>query len=123
MDATPTEAELEILQFLWKHAPATVRQVHEALAQTKQVGYTTTLKQMQRMTEKGFIAQHKTGKSHEYTAILQESAVQGSLLQHLVEIAFKGSTTDLLLRALGDDAPGEEELAALEAWLAAQKNK
>ncbi len=117
----PSEAEIEILQILWEHQPATVRFVHEQLSLKKEVGYTTTLKQMQRMTEKGLIVQHRTGKSHEFTAVIKENQVKGNLFQKLVDTAFQGSPMDLVLHALGKAEPSPEELNDLEAWLEARK--
>ncbi|RMG65457.1 MAG: BlaI/MecI/CopY family transcriptional regulator [Bacteroidetes bacterium] len=120
---TPSQAELDILHVLWAHAPATVRFVHEHLQTKKEVGYTTTLKQIQRMTEKGLIAQHKTGRSHEYTPLVQEEDVKKSLFQQLVDTAFQGSTIDLVMHALGQEQPSESELSELESWLQARKEQ
>lgn len=120
---SPSDAEIEILQVLWQHGRCTVRFIHEQVAQRREVGYTTTLKQMQRMAEKGFVQQHKTGKSHEYTALLPEQEVKGSLVQRLIDTAFKGSTADLLLHALGGKSPSEDELDALEKWLEEKRKK
>jgi len=121
MNTTPTEAELEILQVLWEQEPTTVRNIHEQIATQREVGYTTILKQMQRMVDKGFVAQHKTGKSHTYTALIRDKQVKKSLFNRLVDTAFKGSKSELLLHALGEDSTSEAELEALEQWLASQK--
>ena len=118
----PSDAELDILHVLWEHAPATVRFVHEQLQAKKDVGYTTTLKQMQRMTEKGLIAQHKTGRSHEYTPLVQAQEVKKSLFRQLLDTAFQGSAMELVMHALGEESPSEAELDALEQWLQAQKS-
>ncbi len=120
---SPSEAEIEILQVLWQHGRCTVRFIHEQVSQRREVRYTTTLKQLQRMVEKHFVQQHKTGKSHEYTALLPEQDVKGSLVQRLVNTAFKGSTADLLLHALGDSDPSEDELDALEKWLEKKRSE
>ncbi len=117
MHQTPTDSEIEILQILWQEGQLTVRAIHEQIAQRREVVYTTTLKQLQRMVDKGFVQQHKTGKSHEYSAILPEQQTKGSLVQRLVNTAFKGSTADLLLHALGDGQASDDELDALEKWL------
>jgi BlaI family transcriptional regulator, penicillinase repressor len=123
MPASPSDAELEILQVLWRHGRCTVRFIHEQIATRREVGYTTTLKQLQRMTEKKFVQQHKTGKSHEYTALLPEQEVKGSLVQRLIDTAFQGSTQEMLLHALGQGkAPTDEELEALEAWIKQQRD-
>ncbi len=118
---SPSDAELEILQVLWQIQPATVREVHDRIAAQREVGYTTTQKQMQRMVEKGFLAQHKTGRSHTFTALLREKQVKGSLFRRMVDTVFKGSSMELVLHALGDSDPSEEELEALEQWLQAKK--
>ncbi|MEM9984940.1 MAG: BlaI/MecI/CopY family transcriptional regulator, partial [Bacteroidota bacterium] len=104
------------------HEPTTVRFIHEQISAKREVGYTTILKQMQRMVEnKGFVAQHKTGKSHTYTALIRDKQVKKSLFNRLVDTAFKGSKSELLLHALGEDSTSEAELEALEQWLSSQK--
>ncbi|PWJ56674.1 putative transcriptional regulator [Dyadobacter jejuensis] len=87
----PTEAELEILNFLWAHGPSTVRQVHTALAETKAVGYTTTLKLMQIMHDKGFLYRTEKGRSHIYVALLGQEETQEILMNRLIQTAFQGS--------------------------------
>ena len=118
---TPSEAELEILQVLWEAAPRTVREIHEILIVSKKVGYTTTLKQMQRMTEKGLIQRVGSGSPHLFEAIAQESEVQGKLFRRLLNTAFKGSAMELVMHALGEAKSNPDEIAELEAWLAQQK--
>jgi len=120
---TPSGGEIEILQVLWQHGRCTVRFIHEQIASQRQVGYTTVLKQIQRMAEKGLVEQHKSGKSHQYTARLPEQDVKGSLVQRLIDTAFQGSTADLLLHALGDSEPSEDELDALEKWLEEKRKR
>lgn len=120
----PSEAELEILQILWKDQPLTVREIHELISQTKAVGYTTVLKQMQRMeAEKGLLTRYKEGKVHYYSAIIQKSEVQTSSLNRFVDAVFNGSTSDLIMHALGNQSTSKEELAELEKWLKEQKEK
>ncbi|MDX2249294.1 MAG: BlaI/MecI/CopY family transcriptional regulator [Bacteroidia bacterium] len=118
---TPSPAELEILQILWEYEPASVRFVHEKLSETKEVGYTTTLKQMQRMTEKNLIRRVAEGKTHEYEAIIRETQVKKSLFSHLVDSVFKGSAMNLVIHALGNTKPSSEEIGELEKWLEEQK--
>ncbi|MDP5169747.1 MAG: BlaI/MecI/CopY family transcriptional regulator [Bacteroidia bacterium] len=113
----PSDAELEILQILWEAQPLTVRQVHEQLALTKDVGYTTTLKQMQRMLDKELLSRTEEGKTHLYTTPVQRGNIRKSLLSRLAETAFKGSAMSLAMQALGDSDPSEQELEALERWL------
>ncbi|MEZ4772828.1 MAG: BlaI/MecI/CopY family transcriptional regulator [Bacteroidia bacterium] len=118
---TPSPGELEILQILWEHEPATVRFVHEKLCETKEVGYTTTLKQIQRMTEKEMVVRVSSGKVHEYKALIRESQVKKNLFGQLVDAVFKGSAMDLAIHALGQSRPSSAELAELEKWLEEQK--
>lgn len=114
---TPSDEQLKILQVLWEHQPATVRFVHEQLSQEKEVRYTTTLKQMQRMTEDGLIKRKKLGKSHEYMALLGESQVKKSLVNRLKDTVFKGSAMEMIMHALGQEKPSQEELEDLKKWL------
>ena len=117
----PTEPELAILQVLWEHQPATVKFVHEQLVQHREVGYTTILKQMQRMFEKGMIGRVKEGKQHLYSASFSESQIQESLYNKLVKTAFKGSPMQLVMHALGRNKTSESELEELQQWLDEQK--
>ncbi|MEZ4826885.1 MAG: BlaI/MecI/CopY family transcriptional regulator [Bacteroidia bacterium] len=121
MSNIPSPAELEILKILWEYEPATVRFIHEKLSETKEVGYTTTLKQMQRMTEKSMIARVSEGKVHEYRALVREHQVKKNLFGQLVDSVFKGSTMDLVIHALGNSRPSREEISELEKWLEEQK--
>ncbi|MEM1120874.1 MAG: BlaI/MecI/CopY family transcriptional regulator [Bacteroidota bacterium] len=120
----PSEAELEILQILWDEQPLSVKEIHEKISQTKDVGYTTVLKQMQRMEgEKGMVSRYKKGKVHYYSAILQKEEVQTSSLNRFVEKVFNGSTSDLIMHALGNQSTSKKELEELEKWLAAHRRK
>ena len=120
----PSEAELEILQILWDDQPLTVREIHELISPTKNVGYTTVLKQMQRMeAEKGLLTRYKEGKVHYYSAAIQKSDVQTSSLNRFVNAVFNGSTSDLIIHALGNQTTSKEELEELEKWLKEQKGK
>lgn len=120
----PSDAELEILQILWEVQPATVREVHQVLSTRKEVGYTTTLKQMQRMHEKkGLLIRNTEGKQHTYSSALPESRVRGSVLSKLAESAFKGSAMSLAMHALGQSEPSSEDLDALEQWLLTKRNQ
>ncbi len=118
-----SEAEIEILQVLWEHQPNTVRFIHEQLSLKKQVGYTTTLKQLQRMMDKGLVKRVRTeGKVHFYEAQVKKANFQQRLINKLVDSAFKGSSMDLVMRALGGAETSAEELDALEQFLQ-QKRK
>ena len=120
----PSEAELEILQILWADQPLTVREIHEMISQTKNVGYTTVLKQMQRMeAEKDLLTRYKEGKVHYYSAAIHKSDVQTSSLNRFVDAVFNGSTSDLIMHALGNESTSKEELETLEKWLKEQKGK
>ncbi|MBF9252967.1 BlaI/MecI/CopY family transcriptional regulator [Pontibacter sp. 172403-2] len=106
----PTESELEILQVLWQNGPSTVRFVHEALRKTKDAGYTTTLKLMQIMAEKGMLAADKSSRSHVYRPLLEEENTQRQLLDRFVDAAFRGSASKLVMQALGNNKTSQEEL-------------
>ncbi|MDQ3291945.1 MAG: BlaI/MecI/CopY family transcriptional regulator [Bacteroidota bacterium] len=106
----PTDAELEILQILWEHGPNTVRFVNEKQNESKEVGYTTTLKIMQIMADKNFIAADKSSRSHVYQALLPEEDTQRQLLDKFLDTAFRGSASKLVMQALGNHRTSEDEL-------------
>jgi predicted transcriptional regulator len=106
----PTDAELAILRVLWELGPATVRQVHEALADTRETGYTTTLKLMQIMADKGLVTRDESSRTHIYAATVTQEHTQRQLVKDLVDRAFGGSAKALLLRALSDDGTTADEL-------------
>jgi BlaI family transcriptional regulator, penicillinase repressor len=106
----PTDAELAILRVLWERGASTVRQVHEALAKTRDTGYTTTLKLMQIMADKGLVKRNETARSHVYSASAGEEQTQRQLVQDLVDRAFGGSAAQLVLRALSAEGASEAEL-------------
>jgi predicted transcriptional regulator len=111
MQKQPTGSELEILEILWQKGPSTVRQVNELLEQKgKHVGYTTTLKMMQIMTEKGLLSRTMDGRMHVYTALIQAYTAQNVLIDRMVEAAFGGSAMKLVLQALGNHRVTPEEL-------------
>ena len=98
----PTESELEILNILWHKASATVRDVHEELAKSKDVGYTTTLKLMQIMHEKGLVKRDESMRTHIYQPAVNREKTQKHLLDKMIDSLFGGSSTQLVLQALGD---------------------
>jgi BlaI family transcriptional regulator, penicillinase repressor len=98
----PTDAELEILRALWELGPATVRQVHGALSRTRDTGYTTTLKLMQIMADKGLVTRNESARTHVYDARVSQEHTQRQLVNDLVERAFGGSAAELVLRALSE---------------------
>jgi BlaI family penicillinase repressor len=107
----PTESELEILEILWQKGSATVRQVNEHLEKNgKNVGYTTTLKMMQIMTEKGLLSREMFGRTHLYLPLIQASATRNALIERMAEIAFGGSAMKVVLQALGNNKATPEEL-------------
>jgi predicted transcriptional regulator len=113
----PTESELEILQVLWRKSNATVRDVHEELTKTKDVGYTTTLKLMQIMHEKGLVKRDESTRTHVYQSAVNRENTQKHMLNKLIDSLFGGSTTQLVLQALGENKATPEELEKIQALL------
>lgn len=109
----PTDAELGILRILWDRGPSTVREVHEALQQSKESGYTTTLKFMQIMHEKGLLIRDESQKSHIYEAALKPEETQRQLVHYLLDKAFAGSARQLVLQALSAKKASPQELAEI----------
>lgn len=112
----PTEAELEILNVLWDAGPSTVRDVHEALAR-RGTGYTTVLKQMQVMAEKGLLARSEEQRSHVYSPRIARERTQQRLARNLLDRAFAGSAAGLVLGALSAQKVRPEELAEIRRML------
>jgi len=110
----PTEAELEILAVLWEYGPNTVRFVNEKLNEKKRVGYTTTLKFLQIMTDKGMVSRDVDSRTHIYTALLREEKVRTQLLDKLLDTAFGGSASKLVMQALGNYNSSNEELEEIK---------
>jgi predicted transcriptional regulator len=110
----PTDAELAILRVLWDLGPATVRQVHEALAEVRDTGYTTTLKLMQIMAEKKLVKRDESARTHIYKARLTQDETQRQLVSDLVDRAFGGSASALVLQALRAGSTSPDELAEIE---------
>jgi BlaI family transcriptional regulator, penicillinase repressor len=113
----PTEAELEILQILWQHGPNTVRFINDRLNENKQVGYTTTLKLMQIMTEKNILKRDKQQRSHLYSPVDGEHETQQRLLDRLMQTAFGGSSLKLVMQALGNHKASKEEISRIRDLL------
>jgi predicted transcriptional regulator len=113
----PTESELEILQILWVKGLATVREVHEDLAATKDVGYTTTLKLMQIMNEKGLVKRDDSMRTHVYQAAVNKEKTQKHLLGKMIDNLFGGSPTQLVIQALGEHKASPDELEKIQALL------
>lgn len=120
----PSDAELLLLQALWEHPDATVQTVHEWVeAAGKQVGYTTTLKQLQRLLGKGLVSRRKEGKLHLYRAVPDREATEAALIERMTKTAFSGSAVRLALKALGTADPTRDEMAELERWIEDQKDR
>lgn len=116
-NALPTDAELQILSVLWRNGPSTVRDVHEGLAAVQDTGYTTVLKLMQIMAQKGFVARDETNRSHVYRAAITEEQAQRGLLGQLMDKAFSGSAKQLVMRALAMQPTSAHELDEIRAML------
>lgn len=128
----PTESELEILQLLWELGPSTVRAVNDRLndpdnpprggrrlsGEPREVGYTTTLKLMQIMYEKGLVSREEDGRTHIYTAVVTERDTQSMLLQQFVDSAYRGSAMKLVLQALGNHEASPSELDEIKVLIA-----
>lgn len=106
----PTESELEILQVLWQHGPTTVRFVNDELNKKRDVGYTTTLKLLQLMLDKGLVLRDDDSRTHVYRAALREEETQGLLIDRLLDAAFGGSALKLVVQALGHQRTSQAEL-------------
>ncbi|MEY3539898.1 MAG: hypothetical protein RL188_1315 [Bacteroidota bacterium] len=119
----PTESELEILSILWEKENATVRDVHEVVQQTKEVGYTTTLKLMQIMHEKGLVTRDASSKTHIYTPSFGKLAAQEQYLGKMIKTLFSGSTSALVLQALGNHQTSVDDLEAIKALIKQIENK
>jgi BlaI family penicillinase repressor len=113
----PTDAELAILRILWQVGPATVRQVQEALNQERETGYTTVLKLMQIMHEKGLVRRDETERSHIYEAALSAEQTQQQLVDHLLDKAFGGSARRLVMQVLSSRKASPNELAQIRGLL------
>ena len=118
----PTDSELEVLQFLWKNGPSTVRTVHEYInaqrtVDQKEKGYTTVLKIMQIMAEKGLVIRDTSSRVHVYEAAVKESATQKRLLKDFVDNTFGGAAMKLVMQALGQHEASQEELSQIKALI------
>ncbi|TWX68619.1 BlaI/MecI/CopY family transcriptional regulator [Colwellia demingiae] len=105
----PTQAELTLLNVLWKMGPATVRQVHDVVSITQKTGYTTVLKILQIMHEKSLVIRDESNRAHVYAPANSQTQTQSSLIKDLISKAFGGSTSKLVMRAI-DDSTSEQEI-------------
>jgi len=113
----PTDAELAILRVLWQRGESTVRQVHDVLSQEREMGYTTVLKMMQIMTEKGLVVRDESERTHVYQAKLTQEQTQQQLVGDLLDKAFGGSASQLVLQALSAKPATADELTQIRQLL------
>lgn len=114
----PTEAELNILNALWRLGPSTVRRVHEEISKLSDLGYTSVLKLLQIMFQKGLVSRDDSQRAHVYTPALSKQDTQRQLTDDLVRRAFGGSMSELVLQALGHgEAANADDLAAIREML------
>src|ERR1043165_27488 len=111
----PTESELEILNVLWQTGPETVRAVHERLG--KEAGYTTTLKLMQIMYDKGLLKRDASARVHIYEAAIDREHTQGQILQRVIDTVFNGSAMNLVMQALGNHKASTAEMDMIREYL------
>ena len=119
----PTDAELAILRILWDRGPSTVRHVHEILARERQAAYTTALKLLQIMTEKGLVERDERDRTHIYRARLSEETTQRQLVRDLVDRAFAGSSSKLVMQALATKRASAEELRDIRKAIDGARNE
>jgi len=117
ISSKPTAKELEILQIVWKGGPSSVKEVHLALGGDSTNGYTTILKLMQIMHEKGLVTRQKSGKMHLYKAVTSQENTNQLLVHKMIETVFQGSTAQLVLSALGNSKSSKEELIEIRKYL------
>jgi len=113
----PTESELEILQILWEKGNCTVRDVHEILEKNKDSGYTTTLKLMQIMHEKGLVARDTSSKTHIYHALQNQEKTQQHLVNKMIDNVFNGSAARMVMQALGNHSTSKDEIDTIKEYL------
>jgi predicted transcriptional regulator len=113
----PTESEMEILQVLWELGPSTVREVHDVLCETKDSGYTTTLKLMQIMNDKGLLNRNDEAKTHVYSSAVKKESVQKQVVSKMINGLFKGSSAKLVMHALGNHRASKEEIMEIKKYL------
>lgn len=113
----PTEKELEILRIVWEKGAISVKEVHEIMGGDDTNGYTTILKLMQIMHEKGHLTRQKSGKLHLYKAIVSQENTQQQMLDKMIDTVFRGSAADLVMSALGTRKSSKGELKAIREYL------
>jgi predicted transcriptional regulator len=113
----PTDSELNILQVIWNNGPASVRDINDELNKSREIGYTTTLKLLQIMTEKGLVTRIKDGRNHIYSAAVEQNAAQQQSLDKLLNGVFGGSAKKLVMQALGNHNPSKKELEEIKKYI------
>jgi BlaI family transcriptional regulator, penicillinase repressor len=113
----PTESELEILQILWEKGPATVRDVHEVIESNRDIGYTTTLKIMQIMTDKGLLQRDTSQRSHLYNTAFEREDIEGDMLNKMIQNLFSGSASRMVIGALSQKRLTEKEIGEIRDYL------
>ena len=113
----PTESELEILQIIWEKSQCSVRDVHEVLEKTKDAGYTTTLKLMQIMHDKGLVERDTTSKTHLYKALITREQAQNTALDKIISTVFNGSSSQLVMQVLSNKQASKQELDMIKNYL------
>jgi BlaI family transcriptional regulator, penicillinase repressor len=117
-EAVPTRSEMDVLQILWQHGPSTVRFVHDTLNEQKEaVQYTSTLKLMQLMAEKGMLTRDESNMKHIYSAALEEKKTKGTILTKFVDSMYDGSVSNLMVALMGNDKTSKKELEVLKEML------
>ena len=113
----PTDSELEILNIIWEKGPSSVRDIHSILSEKRDLYYTTTLKTMQLMAEKGLLSRDTTQRSHIYHVNINKSDVEKNLIDKLANTVFKGSASQLIMSALGHSKPSKIELEEIKSLI------
>ena len=113
----PTDAELAILNVLWERGPSTVREVHDALSSSQETGYTTVLKLLQIMTDKRLVVRDESQRAHVYSSSESEQRTQRKLIGDLMERAFGGSPSKLVMQALSASKASADELTAIRQMI------
>ena len=122
-DLKPTESELKILQVLWSDGPVSVRHVNEVLSEERDIGYTTTLKLMQIMDEKGLVSRDTSSRTHIYRAAVDKKSTQKSLLNSFLNQTFQGSAMNLVMQTLGSHKTSREELDEIKKLIEKLENE
>lgn len=119
----PTDSELDILHILWEKETATVREVHDQLSLNKESGYTTTLKLLQIMFEKGLVSRDDSNKTHIYKPLVSREKTQKQFLNKMIDTLFAGSSTQLVLQALGNQKASQDDLEEIQKYIDNLKNR